>query len=237
MTGLHPHLGPGIGELVHASVKRTGPMQNIVFKLGAEGLGYYHDCGNCTLALAPLIAADASLPVLPLRLFDLLGLGNPDTPRHPSDPSGNGPRRTRGGKHSRNSKLKRTQANTSAAKVMPLDPCAFVGNDARRADRSHKALGILAYDSVNANAWRQSIRYLEATGADAVFFQETKVPSGQSKGDVEQTARNANWNASLQACSVSSLGGRSGGVALAARSEVGLALPAVSSDEIVGLEP
>lgn len=82
---------------------------------------------------------------------------------------------------------------------MPPDPCPFVGNDARRSDRSHKALGILAYDTVNANAWKQSIRYLEATGADAVFLQETKVPSGQSKDEVEQTARNANWNASLQA--------------------------------------
>ena len=88
MTGLHPHLGPGIGELVHASVNCTGPVENDVFKLGTEGLGYYRDVGCCTLALAPLLAADASLPALPLDLFALLGLGSPEVPRYPSGPSG-----------------------------------------------------------------------------------------------------------------------------------------------------
>ena len=64
MTGLHRHPGPSIGELVHVSVKYTGLVKNDVFKLGAEGLGYYRGHGCCTLALAPLIVADASLPAL-----------------------------------------------------------------------------------------------------------------------------------------------------------------------------
>ena len=69
MSGLHPHPGPGIGEFVHASVKYTGPLPNAVFKLGNEGLGYYRDAGRCTLPLAPILLADASLPALPLDLF------------------------------------------------------------------------------------------------------------------------------------------------------------------------
>ena len=120
---------------------------------------------------------------------------------------------------------------------MPLDPEPFVGNDARRADRSHRALGILAYDPVNANAWKESIKYLEVTGADAVFVQETKVPAGKQEDEVEQSAKNAKWNASLRPCSVSNVGGKSGGVAVVVRSEVGLAHPVVVVDEVAGLEP
>ena len=208
MTGLHPHPCPGIGELVHVAVKCTGPVENAVFKLGTEGLGYYRDTGHCTLALAPLLAADASLPALPLDLFALLGLGTPDLPRYPSGPSGGRVvQRTRDGRHSKNSKARRTQPSNAEAKTMPPDLDPFVGNDARRADRRHRALGILAYDSANANAWGQTAKYLEVTGADAIFVQETKAHSGQQQDEVEQSARNASWNASLQACAVSNVGG------------------------------
>ena len=98
MSGLHPHPGPSANLLVHASTKYTGAREGTVFKRGTDGMGYYSDHGGCTLELAPLINASASLPPLPLQLFSLLGLGLPaDPPRYPSGPSGNGRRRTRGG--------------------------------------------------------------------------------------------------------------------------------------------
>ena len=94
---------------------------------------------------------------------------------------------------------------------MPLDPDPLVGCDVRQADRSHRDHGLLAYDSVNANAWRPTLKYLEVTGADAVLVQETKLPAGQLQDEAEQAARNSRWNTSLQPCSVSSAGGKSGG--------------------------
>ena len=81
--------------------------------------------------------------------------------------------------------MRRAQATDSAANAMPPDPDPFVGNDARRDDRSHRAFGILAYDSVNANAWKESIKYLEATGTDAVFLQGAKVPAGQHQDEAD----------------------------------------------------
>ena len=68
-------------------------------------------------------------------------------------------------------------------------------------------------------------------------MQETKVPTGQQQDEAEQTARNSRWNASLQACSVSAVGGKSAGVAVAVRTEVGLAQPAVTIDNATGPEP
>ena len=216
MSGLHPHPGPSVNLLVHASAKYTGPREGTVFKRGADGMGYYSDCGGCTLELAPLIAANASLPSLPIQLFSLLGLGLPaDPPRYPSGPSGNGRRRTRGGRNSKNGRHARQQVQQDRG---PTNP--FVGNDVRRADVSHKDEFLLAYDSCNANAWRQAACYLEATGADGVLFQETKVPPGLPLGEAEQTARNSSWTTSLQPCNLIAAGGRSAGMGVAVKPHV-----------------
>ena len=60
MTGLHPHPGPG--SLAHAANKYAGSRDGMAFKLGPEGLGYYVDRGGCTIEIAPLLEASASLP-------------------------------------------------------------------------------------------------------------------------------------------------------------------------------
>ena len=73
MIGLHPHLGPNVGVLVHASSSYNGSMTGSVFKMGAEGLGYYVDAGRCSLELAPLLRVADSVPPLPIRLYSLLG--------------------------------------------------------------------------------------------------------------------------------------------------------------------
>ena len=105
----------------------------------------------------------------------------------------------------------------------PANP--FVGADVRLADASHKDEFLLAYDSCNANAWRQAACYLEAIGADGVLFQETKVPPGLPLSEAEQTARNSRWTTSLQPCNLTEAGGRSTGVGVAVKPHVGLAKP------------
>ena len=61
---------------------------------------------------------------------------------------------------------------------MPIDSDPFIGSDIRKADTSHRERGWLAYDTCNADAWKESATYLDTTGADAVFLQETKVAKG-----------------------------------------------------------
>ena len=246
MTGLHPHPGPNVGVLVHAASSYGGPMVGAVFKLGAEGLGYYADAGRCSLELAPLLRAADSVPPLPIRLYALLGLGSA-TPRYPMGPSGSSEgdlidaesstdtkkHRARGGRNSNKRRTARAASNHS--KVTEASP--FVGADARRADDSHKQLHLLAYDSCNANAWRESATYLEATGADGVFFQETKAPAGLQLAETEQAARNARWNTSLQACNVTAAGGRSAGHGFAVKPHVGMSLATVDTGIIEGIDP
>ena len=94
----------------------------------------------------------------------------------------------------------------------------------------------MAYDTCNANAWRQAADYMNATGADAVLFQETRVPPGLRTAEAEQTARNSKWTASLEPCVVTAAGGLSAGVGFAVKPHTGLSLPAVALDAIAGLD-
>lgn len=96
-------------------------------------------------------------------------------------PSGRAPR-TRGGRRVQ----RRKAANRN---ITAVDANPFVGIEVRKADGSHRDEGWLAHDTCNGNAWRGPANYLDTTGADALFFQETRVPDGQRMQEVEQSAR------------------------------------------------
>ena len=63
------------------------------------------------------------------------------------------------------------------------------------------------------------------------------MPGGLQLAETEQSARNARWNTSLQACNVSAVGGRSAGLGFAVKPHVGMALATVPTDGVQGLDP
>ncbi len=92
------------------------------------------------------------------------------------------------------------------------------------ADRSHVVAGLWAIDTLNPNAWPGAIEYLGQSAADFVTVQESRVRSQQCE-DKESTARMSKWNVSVEPCVITEAQATSAGVAVGARSHIGLALP------------
>ena len=90
------------------------------------------------------------------------------------------------------------------------------------ADTTHRQHGWWALDTVNANAWGGALKYTLNSAADVVLMQETKTRPGYNTEAAEQSARNAKWNVSIQACCETKAGGCSAGVAVGVRNYIGM---------------
>ena len=85
---------------------------------------------------------------------------------------------------------------------------------------SHEASGCWAFDTINPNCWGGAVGYTAGTKADFVAAQETKVPE-QEVDDKVQAARNAGWKVAIEPCNITTLNGRSAGVAVGCRNNIG----------------
>ena len=94
------------------------------------------------------------------------------------------------------------------------------------ADVSRREQGLWAVDTVNPNAWPAAADYLKQTSADFCCVQEAKLMAGDVVNPAEQTMRVATWDASVTPCSVSMKGRPSAGVAVCARTHIGMTTPA-----------
>jgi exonuclease III len=91
-------------------------------------------------------------------------------------------------------------------------------------------------DTVNANAWGGAFKYTLNSAADVVLVQETKTRPGYSTEAAEQSARNAKWNVSIQACHETQAGGCSAGVAIGVRNHIGMS-SSIASEASKHLHP
>jgi hypothetical protein len=87
-------------------------------------------------------------------------------------------------------------------------------------DRSHRARNLWALDSYNGNTATTEQAYLEATGADIVFFQETRV-RGESRLAAERAAKLSKWSLAAEDANITDAGSTSAGVAVAVRNHIG----------------
>ena len=95
-------------------------------------------------------------------------------------------------------------------------------------DRSHITAGLWAIDTINANAWPGTLEFLLASAADFVAAQECRIRSEQC-AEKEASARSSKWCVSLEPCIITEAGSTSSGVAIGARSHIGVAAPATAT--------
>ena len=93
------------------------------------------------------------------------------------------------------------------------------------ADATHRQAGLFAIDTVNPNGAKAAAEYMSRTSADMVLIQEVKLPTGYPVQAADQTARGEKWSIGVEPCLVTEAGGRSTGVAVAARSYIGMSKP------------
>ena len=86
----------------------------------------------------------------------------------------------------------------------------------------HRAAGVWAIDTVNANAWTGTCAYLRATAADIVVAQEVRLAAEHCAGS-EASLLSIGWRAALTPCLHTEAGGKSAGVVVAVRKHVGMA--------------
>ena len=89
-------------------------------------------------------------------------------------------------------------------------------------DDTHVAKGLLAIDSYNGNAWKGNLAYGRRSRADALLWQECKVPKG-STDECEQAARTHRITTTINPCAQTEKLGLSAGTAVGVRAHIGLA--------------
>ena len=92
-------------------------------------------------------------------------------------------------------------------------------------DDQHVKAGVWAIDTANPNAWPATLEYLKGTMADVILTQEVKKREGDEVAGAEGSARGAKWNLAIEPCLVTTRDGNSAGVAVGARSHIGVSSP------------
>ena len=85
---------------------------------------------------------------------------------------------------------------------------------------------IWAIDGINSSDWEPLVAYARHSAADAFMAQETKKMANQTK-DAETLARGVGWSMTVAPAIRTANGGRSAGVAVAARNTYGLGEPKI----------
>ena len=240
-----------------AARKFSGHQPGAVFKMGEHGLGYYRDMPP-VVELFPLLRPLHAIPPVVLRLDALVCTG-PDSPCSGAAlASADAPAVAGGWRRCRRAcRGKRRGPKSCQPTLQPLGgtrPAAaarglesddehaegdagWLDDDSlQAADRSHVAAGLWAVDTINPNAWPGTMEYLRISAADFVATQECRVRQLHC-GDKEASARSDKWSMSVAPCVVTAAGSTSAGVAVGARSHIGVALPAAGDDNICPTSP
>ncbi len=219
-----------------AARKFAGARPGMVFKLGSQGIGYYRD-DPPILELAPLLRPLRDIPPVVLVLDDLLGVE--PCVHHTANPRAKRRRRARRGArrglHSCRPTLGAVavpgqEAAAEAESSEADDTSPWHGDGTlSAADARHTAAGLWAVDTVNPNAWPGALEYLGVSGADFVAIQECRVRS-QHCADKEASARGVKWSVSVEPCIITTAGSTSSGVAVGARSHIGVSATSGADD-------
>ncbi len=100
-------------------------------------------------------------------------------------------------------------------------------------DGQGKELYALKVATANVTSWRSLTRLIRGVSADVVLVQEHKVTKGRLAERVAWLRRRG-WNALMAAAEPGPNGGPSAGTAVIARSHVGMSMPLVGGETIVG---
>ena len=95
-------------------------------------------------------------------------------------------------------------------------------------DTSHREAGLWAIDTLNPNAWNSAAEFLRLSSADFFLTQEVKKRAGDECDAAESTARTAGWSVSIAPCRITAKQACSAGVAVGARSHIGMSKPQTS---------
>ncbi len=235
---------PGQSDFAPAG-KFLGQRGGMVFKRGAKGLGYY------PLSPPETVRQDVHMSAAPtsIALCDMLE-GLPSRHQPPVDaaataldvdgtqaarvleePRQQQRRKGRAGRRARpRQQLQQQQRQQplqpgcvrgSAADSRPDEPFrppAFCG----KAECGHREAGLWAIDTVNGNCWQGACDYMQVTSADLTLSQEAKRLQQQVSA-AERAATAIGWTARIAPAVRTWLGKPSAGVAIAARSHIGLA--------------
>ncbi len=238
----------------------TGRCPGFVFKLGDMGLGYYADdwvqLGPRRLSLERLIdypqggAATTDVP----SQAHAYGMDAGDGGHYSGDSSGgdesdvdalaamdgavNGRRRQFGTPWRRPRVRQGRKGRRATREPCPHDgDCCnpYSGDNAsplsvQAGDVGHRAWGLWALDSANANAWHGALDYLKTSAADFCALQETRRAAGQAVAEAEDAAARHGWRLRMHhARRLPSLR-LSAGVAVAARSHLGSAKAGIAAE-------
>ena len=234
-------VGQEVPSFVSAK-KFAGRRPGAVFKLGDAGLGYYKDAPPI-VELFPALHPLHGVPPVVLRLEELLELSSTDAPAVVEVPS-RGQRRRRC-RRARKTGTRRARAGPlscqpTLGKSPAVSECDEESSEASEelhwpddgslsaSDRSHITAGLWAIDTINANAWPGTLEFLLASAADFVAAQECRIRSEQC-AEKEASARSSKWCVSLEPCIITEAGSTSSGVAIGARSHIGVAAPATAT--------
>ena len=72
----------------------------------------------------------------------------------------------------------------------------------------------MAIDSLNPNSWAGAAEYINSLAADMVVFQDANVVE-KGRVDAEVASRDRGWKTTIAPCTITDLGWRSVGVAVA----------------------
>ena len=222
--------GPMVPDYIEADAFGGG-RPGMVFKSGQHGIGYYRDAPLTACAvwaaeqsagaeqerlalteyLAPLCSGHLDLhgrDKRTLTLSDLLLDG--DAERCSSLTRRRAPRKVR------RARGKRQRGRGGVESVW--NPLTLFGT--AKADISHREAGAWAFDSYNGNAMATAHAFLEQSGADVCFVQESRV-AGDKLLAAERNAAKAGWSLALEAAADTDAGSFSAGVGVAVRSHLG----------------
>ena len=207
----------------------SGSKVGMAFRLGHLGLGYYKDI-CIPVKNADVVQPIRSKAVVRIELDELVPAETPPvhsqqdtTNSYSANASAAQPpqvTKTRRGK-------RRGQRGIVSVLDGPWERDSLlwpINQHVPIADLSHRDQGWWAVDAVNPNAWPAARGYMHRTSADAVLIAEAKVPADET-ALAEQVALGDKWNVALQPCIVSTVGGKSSGVAVGVRKHIGLSKP------------
>ena len=196
-----------------------GAVDQYIYKLGADGLGYYRDDGAAVqeyikmsepcqepALLAYLEGARVGGRTPPPTVISLVKLMQPLALLGKRLP------RVRGKKRPRKNKYKCEQSGWLQSLVLGVG----------KADTTHRDIGLIAVDSYNGNSHSTELSYLQTTAADVVCIQETRA-LGAARTSFERAAKFSKWNLAAADAVPTAAGSTSAGVAVASRSHLGLA--------------
>ena len=215
----------------------VGARRGCVFKLGHSGLGYYRDeppslgtfdptprRARLHTANRPVLSLDALLLPVPSNAQAThtpvvssarwpAGVPPLSPETHPTSSLPDVPVARR----RRNPRRKRTArtgylANAQLPDRWP-DDVSYTG---------FRKLGLWAIDTVNPNCGKGALEHLKVTGADICLFQEFRRRDGQQCHDSAAAAKRSGWDLSITAADVTQANRCSGGLAIAARSYMGV---------------